>query len=305
MPGAFILSLDCEGKWGIADHLDPRSEAALSDARLRRAYGDILQLLGAAKIPATFAFVGVFAQSREALRVHGETLERFRQAHPEYLNTAVASLNDPRAEGWHGDWAVAAVRNAPIEHEIGLHGVTHIPWTDLTAKEAGDELALLERMGGPVKAAKTFIYPRNMVAHTAVLKRGGIAGFRAATPARSRFASLASEMNIAARSEADGIEEGGLVRIPAGYFVNWQSGLRRAIPRMVSRLRARSILAHAAKHGGVAHFWLHPENIASAPATLQHLKDIVCEAARLRDDGAIQVVTQAQYAAAVCNRLAS
>ena len=62
MPATFILSLDCEGKWGVADHLDAQTHRSLADARLRAAYRDILAALDRYDIAATFAFVGLFAQ---------------------------------------------------------------------------------------------------------------------------------------------------------------------------------------------------------------------------------------------------
>ena len=59
----FILSLDCEGKWGVADHLTPANHAQLTDAKLREAYRSILDLLDRYAIPATFAYVGCFSLS--------------------------------------------------------------------------------------------------------------------------------------------------------------------------------------------------------------------------------------------------
>ena len=60
MAGTFILSLDCEGKWGVADHLDAGIHAALTDAALRRTYGEIVEALDRREIPATFAVVDFF-----------------------------------------------------------------------------------------------------------------------------------------------------------------------------------------------------------------------------------------------------
>lgn len=68
--------------------------------------------------------------------------------------------------------------------------------------------------------------------------------------------------------------------IPAGgFFVNWMSGGRRLVPPALSRLRARRLLERAARTGEVVHYWTHPENIASAPATLGVLRGILAEVA--------------------------
>ena len=51
--------------------------------------------------------------------------------------------------------------------------------------------------------------------------------------------------------------------------------------------------------GGIVHYWLHPENVATAPSTLGVLRSIVGIAARSRDAGYCEVLTQADY----CRRL--
>ena len=75
-------------------------------------------------------------------------------------------------------------------------------------------------------------------------------------------------------------------------FINWRSGARKLVPTAVTRRRARNLLGDAVRTGGVAHFWLHPENIASAPATLANLEAVVSEIVRMRDAGQIRVETQ-------------
>ena len=87
----------------------------------------------------------------------------------------------------------------------------------------------------------------------------------------------------------------GPVPIPAGYFVNWQNGLRRMVPSAISDRRFDNILGDAEKSGGVVHFWLHPENIASAPATLGLLRTMARHVARSREAGRCEVLTQASY----------
>ena len=45
MPARFIFSLDCEGKWGVADQLHRDAHRTLSTERLREAYAGLLALL--------------------------------------------------------------------------------------------------------------------------------------------------------------------------------------------------------------------------------------------------------------------
>lgn len=296
MPGRFILSLDCEGKWGIADHIDASSHIQLSDARLRQAYHDILALLDTFEIPATFAFVGAFAETRKDLLAQMDHLRAFEQIAPDYVGPAISHMTQGSCEGWHGDWAVEAVAGAAVSHEIALHGVTHIPWDRLTRRQAVQELDFLKAMQTPVREATTFIYPRNRVAHTDVLYAHRFKAYRKSPAVRSRIASLVREFYLWEKAEPDCETKDGIVAIPAGYFVNWQSGLRRLVPRWLSRARASHIMREAARTNNVVHYWLHPENVASAPATLARLSDILQEVARLRDKDQLIVLTQRDYA---------
>lgn len=292
----FILSFDCEGKWGVADHLDRTIHSALGDASLRTAYGEILALLDEYALPATFAFVGCFAESSVGLKSHVDWLRKFQSIAPKYIGPVLRDLFEGSGEGWHGDWAVDAVSEAPVGHEIALHGVTHVPWPDLGQAGARDEMRFLTEMATPVRYARTFIFPRNEVAHQEVLAAAGVEAYRVAPRRRSRFASLMSEFNIFCAPEADQKPEHGLVTIPGGYFINWQSGARKLVPIDVTLERARRLFEKAESNDSIVHYWLHPENLSTAASTLEVLRGIVELAARWRDAGRCEVLTQLQYA---------
>ncbi|MXP13328.1 polysaccharide deacetylase family protein [Altererythrobacter confluentis] len=295
MTARFILSLDCEGKWGVADHLGADLHRSLNDAGLRLAYRQIIELLDEYSLPATFAFVGCFAEETQSLHRLMPELAHLGSKAADYLGPAIHDMTEGSREGWHGAWAVEQVAQAPTLHEIALHGVTHVPWTDLDRKGAYREMALLAQMETPVRHARTFIYPRNKIAHQDVLEASGILGYRLSPPDRSRLSSLTSEFDIWSRPDADSPASDVIVPIPAGFFVNWQSGLRRLVPNNISLLRARRLLDAAERTGGVVHYWLHPENIATAPATLGLLRSILEVVAERRDKGRCDVLTQQRY----------
>lgn len=297
MTARFILSLDCEGKWGMADRLTPRLHAALSDERLRTAYDDLVAMLDELDVPATFAFVGTFSAGPDRLRVLRAALEELAGPFPDYLGPALADLARPRAEGWSGEWALDAVAGAWTRHEIGLHGATHVPWDHpaMTVELARRELGVVFDAGLPIaRAATTYVYPRNAVAHREVLDEFGIAGARGARRRRSRPASLLTEFDLTVGPDPDP-PAAVPVEIPAGYFVNWLAGARRVVPPAVSVRRVRAMLERAADSGGLVHLWTHPENIATAPSTLGLLRRMLAEVVRLRDAGRCEVLTQEQY----------
>ena len=283
MPGIFILSLDCEGKWGVADRLNDGHHKLLNDARLRDAYGAISALLDQLRISATFAFTELFTLSAdELLALPGdEIVDRLP-----YAKAAFANIRAGEFEGWSAPWAKDLVAD---HHEIACHGVTHTPWDTLNEAQARFELSLLSRQNG-----QTFIYPRNRINHLDILEGAGFKGYRLTPVIRSRMSSLASEFDIFASAEPNS-RALPLQAIPAGHFINWRSGLRKIVPPAWTRLRARRILEDAVKSNGVAHFWTHPENIASAPSTLSNLRAVLEEAASLRTEGKMICMTQAKY----------
>lgn len=296
MTGRFILSLDCEGKWGIADHLGAASHRSLSDASLRQAYSSVIALLDEFDISATFAFVGLFGESPGAFRRLRPAVEQLAAGAREYLQPALDDMDHGSREGWNGDWAVEMVGAAKAQHEIALHGISHVPWDRMGDAFVAQEMALYRELESPVGRAVTMVFPRNRVAHADLLPSIGIEGYRLARKRRSRFQSLAAEFNIFNRSEPDASgPDRRPAPIPAGYFVNWQHGLRRLAPKAVSKRRFANILADAESKGGVCHYWLHPENIASAPATLDLLRAMMHQVARERDAGRCIVQTQIDY----------
>jgi hypothetical protein len=285
--GTAILSLDCEGKWGVADHLALEHHAGLGEERLRWAYREVTHLLDRHQVAATFAFVELFLRSPKQLRA--VPLDELARELP-YLRAASDAIVSGD-EGWSGIWALDMI--GP-RHEIAFHGYTHVPWSDLTAEQARRELELT-----PEARRRTMVFPRNRVAHLDVLSEFGCIGYRAERRHRSRLSALLSEFDVRTASEPVTSEQEAPMAIPAGIFVNWRGGLRRIVPPAVTRLRARNFLRGAGRRGGVAHFWLHPENIATHPATLVNFAAVVEEIRNARDAGLVVVKTQLQHCSAL------
>lgn len=279
----------------MADHLDAGNHAALTDARLRDAYRAILDVLDRYEVPATFAFVGVFGEPAERLRPLLPLLEAMDAGAHGYLAPALHDMREGTGEGWHGDWAVEMVQSARAAHEIGLHGVTHVPWGEVDARFIEAERDLLGQLSNPSRDARTFIYPRNRVGHVDQLSAMGIKGYRAAKHHSSRLASLLSEFALHDRPEQACERHGDQCVIPAGTFLNFKAGLRQFVPTAVTVKRGANMLDRAARDGGIVHYWLHPENLAAAPATIDALEGIVAHAARLRDAGRCEILTQDTY----------
>ena len=294
MAARFILSFDCEGKWGSADCLTERHRRDFTDEKLRDAYGAILQLLDKFDLEATFAFAGAFSQSPSGFARIRPEVENLAPQAPDYIGPALRDIDETSGSGWHGAHLVDAVSQARTPHEIALHGVTHVPWTLMDATFVEAELRLFRKLEGPVRDSRTFVYPRNLIAHSKALAAHGFLGFRDARADRSRLSSLLSEFDLFERPDLQHSGD-GIIAIPAGFFLNWRSGARRLVPPPITKLRAKRLLDKAAASNTIVHYWLHPENIATAPSTLELLEALVGEVAARRDAGHCAVLTQLDY----------
>ena len=295
----FIVSLDCEGKWGMADHLQPYHHELLTDEAIAAAYQQLVAIFGRYEIPATFAFVMAFtftAEEREGFR--DELLGDEDDAWLRPYREAVAG---GYVGGWHQPAALEIVQAAGV-HEIACHSFCHRPLGDGSISAAGAERELdcaLAVAGLKRLDFETFVFPRNEIGHLDALRSHGFIGYRQRlrrpTGRVGRALSLAEEFNVWTASQRPVPAADGLVPIPSGRFLNWRFGLRAKVPPQATVARWRHQLRSAAQTSGVVHLWLHPHNLITGPGTAALLEQVLVEAATMRDRGGIRVVTQRDY----------
>lgn len=298
-----LITLDCEGLWGMADHLRPADRAAITTESLGRAYDDLLALLDRHDIAATFAFVALFASPPDVVTEHLGELEA-SAARSVWAAAPVEDLRAGRTSGWDGH----AVFRRVIDdgrHEAASHGWSHLPWTypqvtgdDLTLEVSG-VVAWREREGVEVN---TWVYPRNQVADPARLTAGGIEAYRERPALNTggvagRALNIVTEFRPAPADPPPG--RGAPVALPAGVPINWRSGPRRVVPAAASRRRMAAMLDDAARTGGVAHLWLHPHNLLTGAGQLELVDALCADIADRRERGDLEVLTQRQLAARV------
>ena len=157
------------------------------------------------------------------------------------------------------------------------------------------EMEILYEANAPICSwASTFVYPRNLVAHRDVLREFGFTGYRTRRTYKFKYGDFLDEMNIFVRPDQDSNLESPIA-IPSGFYLNWLSGRRKLIPRAITLTRAQRLLDAAVHSGGVVHYYTHPENIATAPATLGLLRNVLEKAARMRAAGKVEILTQKDY----------
>ena len=295
----FILSFDCEGKWGMADDPAMASNNPINGDSLTKAYTQIFEILERHKIAATFALVGLFAGGYEQyVDSRGELLDS--EPHRDWLKVPERSFATGFQDGWFYPELVNQIK-ARGDHEIASHSFTHLPLHNggVAEKSFLTELKFVNQWKAQNSVElSTFIYPRNQIKFEDRLSDFEYVGYRQCdiqnTAYANRFQILQDECNIARNSDKHSVSTRPIA-IPPGTFLNWRHGPRRVIPKWVTLKRWSNVLDHAVASGGVAHLWLHPHNLITARGQVELFEDAILRVAKAQNSGLIKSVTQAEY----------
>ena len=295
----FILSFDCEGKWGMADDPAMASNNPIGDDSLIKAYTRIFEVLEKYEIPATFALVGLFAgQYEEYVESRDQLLES--KPHEEWLKIPEQSFAAGLLDGWFYPGLVENIRSKGL-HEIASHSYSHLPLhnVEVTKGSFSTELKFVKQWQERNSVElSTFIFPRNQIQYQEALKDYDYLGFRQCDVQNAAYANrlkiLQDECNIRRKSDVHSANAEPIA-IPPGTFLNWRHGPRRVIPEQLTLKRWSNVLRHAVNTGGVAHLWLHPHNLITAKGQDQLLESAVSMVAKMHKNGQLNPVTQKQY----------
>jgi len=276
--GAFTLSLDCEGLWGMADNDSVVHSGAINDSSLKAAYEFVLRELQEHDLRATAAFVTCFAVDTELLRSQIPLIEQLGAFRPHWFTRILPALRQGKLDGWRGASFYRSMSSAGFE--MGWHGATHLPLSEETADSAvALEIELASRMFHELGyTPKTIVFPRNEAGHLRQLRCRGFDSYRDRLPRgkADRLLGLLGEFNIWDNGSAikPVMREGWHVS-PAGHFLNWPSGARAVVPVSTTVRRWKSMLRNAASHGRYVHMWFHPHNLITAPAMKTAFEEIM------------------------------
>ena len=303
----FILSLDCEGKWGMADSLTDHHRRHWTTDSLTKVYKDILDLLATVHLSATFAFVGALTLSPEQYSANRDKFGDSPAARA-WLKYFEQDMSSGNYEGWFAPRLLSMVMERG-RHEIASHGFSHLPLLDpgTTAKDATRELqaaVAVTRLHGVTP--RTFIYPRHLIGHVNALVEHGFIAYRGGHHEQpgtaQRLANLASEFNVFAAAEPHSALGMTPVVVPSGYFINWQHGIRSRVPISVTVARWKAIVDDAIKHQRVAHAWFHPHNLIDGVDQLPLLEELLANVAKEVKAGDLGNLTQFEYARLISNQ---
>lgn len=163
----------------------------------------LLEVFNSLEVPATFAFRGQLTE----------------------LDASVLDL----------------VLKSPLKHDIGAHGYYHKSFTALSTVEADAELNMIsEGMKKFGIEPKSFVFPRNRIAHLSLLEKWGYSCFRG----RGDF--LRDSMCVR--------KYRNLYDIHPGLYLG-----RCSNPIFLNR-----IVDIAVKHRATLHVWFHPWNLGNS-----------------------------------------
>ena len=311
--GIFTLSLDFELAWGSRDLMaDPQS--LIEQALVTRAeiFERLLTLLVDNGVCATWATVGHLFLA-EAWRKDGIL-------HPDIVPPRHAWRQAPWFDGvpegteeehpaFYGRSLLLRLKDA--DQDIGSHSFSHPIFGDSgCSRENADTdlarcVAAAAELGIPLRS---FVFPRNQTGHVDLLKKHGFTCWRGNEPVWYRRDRIPGPVRriahfaevIVARSPPTVLpvrDECGLWCIPASGSFLPISGVRRGIPIRQRVRRAMRGTEQAARNRGISHFWFHPINLSDSPdRLLTAIQRIVEHAARLRDQGRLEILSMAEIA---------
>src|SRR5215471_3542670 len=267
--GVFILSIDTEQIWGYADYL--------TDAQfLRRFPGSIdaqqelLARLCAAGISATWFVVGGMALPGSS----GPDDPRLAGV-PRDCVARIPAGNEATMPLWYRESFVQRLHRARPQQEIALHGgLTHFIWTDaratrdVAAWELAEGMRALQRLG--IEPC-SFSFGRNLEAYLDLLPAQGIRVFRGRLPVlawelgQTLPGAMVRLIEEIRRTTPPPVWPSqtipGLWTIPSSTFLYPIGPARARLVGLRSRIERFTLgLEAAARHRGIFHFSLHPEN---------------------------------------------
>ncbi|MCK4774939.1 MAG: polysaccharide deacetylase family protein [Candidatus Krumholzibacteria bacterium] len=299
MQPTFLITFDCEGKWGFGGAVDEQRLSPFTNARLNETYRTLVELLDKYEIRATFAFVGAFIMSHDEYEQQQELFRDVPIAGVNWLKSFRDEIARGHVDGWFNPDVLEIVKGRGV-HEIASHGFTHVPLAETQITEAD----FLHEMNAVQKVAtlkelrfSSFVYPRNLVGYTNLLAQYGFDGFRdghrQTKSTAARVISLLSEFDIFRRGEA-ALSSHAVARLPAGFFLNWRVGLRRFVPPAITVRSVANAVRDAINHSTTVHLWTHPHNFITGESQFELFERVLQKVSPAIRRGEISNATQTE-----------
>lgn len=294
----FIISLDTEMLWGFVVNPANKHLPIVKEKgdHYREIIDFLLNLFERYRIPATWAFVGhlFLDHCKKEDGIPHKNMPRFRGDWYD-LDPCTNIYKDPL---WYGRDILDKVLSSPVEHEIGYHSFSHVPFTECSREvaqaEVDEGIRLAEEFGIELKS---FVFPQNRVAHVDILKQNGFRIFRGRNSVHgninqrfiTRYFNGALDKTVALSVEPKW--RNGIWEISSSMFF--------CDPRYHFTLlpRAKIGLEMAIRQKKVFHIFLHPHNLLVYDALKKDLEKFLAYASKRRAQGKLDITTMGEFAA--------
>lgn len=277
--GIFCISIDTELLWGRKDlNYAPFVEKT---KREREVINILINLFEKYSIPATWAIVGKL-----------------------FLDPP-KNCTDPNL--WYAKDVIKLLRKS-TKQEIGCHSYSHPEFTKLSHKQADAEIYKCLTIGNKMGIKlKSFVFPRNLVAHTDLLAKYKFTGFRGLHPYRptslspglNKIFQLADLLLLIPHAYKPQVNN-GLVNIPGSMYYISDRGLRSLLPVKVRVLKAKRGIDKAISEKKIFHLWFHPVDFAgNTNRLIKGLEEIVKYASTKRKQGVLDIRSMQEISGAL------
>jgi hypothetical protein len=285
---ALCISIDLEMAWGRWEQIDSLY-LRLAEQADRPIVRRLLQLGERYHVPMTWAVVG---------RVFDDS-------------PGFEGLQGPR-EAWFAPELVEAIQASPVPHDIGSHSYAHVYYDKLGDEEArldlGRDVELRKRWGLP---ARSWVFPRNGIAHVEKLAAAGVevyrtrdagwlAGVRDHAPRLYPLGNLTDKIlpitPPLVEAPPRSLRGSGAVALPSSTILLARNGLRRLVLPGVTRQRWIRAIDNAVGEHKVFHPWFHPSAFYFDPEPqFAMFEAVLAHAAARRDAGLLRIATMADF----------
>lgn len=301
----FILSFDCEGKWGGAQTINKRYNG-INNKNLLDAYGKILKSLDYYDFPASFAFVASLILPKEVtldtLLSPQEKGGDMLYGNSSWIERPVNDLKKGRLDGWLCPELLDMVLNFKMEHHVCSHGGCHIPYSEALTRSTSIEkdIKLIRYFFEmPSRIDKNiFIYPRNIIGFKEQLNSIGITSYRDIDTeekkqgVRGKAVRYFNEiLNFDCFPDKKLNSSEGMYRLTPGKFINPHISARALISRKFTINRVKAMINKSLKYNKNVHFYTHPHNFISDLGFHVFFDDFLHVICEYRDSGDIDIIT--------------
>ena len=293
----FIISLDVELIWGYTSEPTNKSISLMKndDKNGRGCIDSLLNLFEKHNTPATWAVVGhLFLDNCKCEDgIPHKDMPKFKENW--YSSDPCTDIQrDPL---YYGKDIVEKILSNRIEHEIGYHSFSHVPFSECSREVAEAEIKEGVRLAKEFGITfKSFVFPENKIGHVDILRENGFKIYRGENLGRYDLnqSFLIRKFNggidkvIAPPAEPKWMD--GIWEIPSSMMFCDPQVKFSVLPK------AKIGLYRAIRSKKIFHIFLHPHNLLLYPSLKDDLDRFLGVVAKKRDEGKIEVMTMGEFA---------